>query len=326
MLRRLGLSRAEVLIGLLTGGVLIGLIITTIGKVRESAKRTGCTNNLKQISLGVLAYTSIYDRLPPLVAQGEEAPTGQALPSVFAVLTPFLEASPWNYYPTRTPAEYYAHSSVEFEYRDKESLSRTLHGGIANSVRRTFIDPADTTADGLRDVPMVLPDGKTGFFATGSYAANGLIDWNSTRMPDSFPKGWENVILFSERPHVCRSGTGDVYNLWGLGFYSPHMPAFAALTPTNSAGFDSTGQASPVLPISRNRGTIRLGRMDAEPQLPDFSTPIQFVGKGRSCDARLPGSPHSGVMQAALGDASVRAFSADTEPWVFWSACSPVGQ
>src|SRR5262249_11028690 len=140
-------------------------------------------------------------------------------------------------------------SSVEFTYRGKEEPI-TQVGGMANHVYPLFLDPADGTASKLRDVPLALPDGTTGYYATGSYAANGLVPWCPTPLARAFPGGTENTILFGERPQVCRTAAGEeVYNLWGLGINSPHMPAFAALTPADPPGLQDTGQVAPARPL-----------------------------------------------------------------------------
>ena len=130
---------------------------------------------------------------------------------------------------------------------------------------------------------------------------------------------------------MCRTAAGEeVYNLWGLGIYSPHMPAFATLTPADPPGLWDTGQAAPALPLpdenDDNRDRLirlRIGRQDAEPARPSFATPIQFVREGQPCDPRLPGTPHRQGMQTVMADGSVRVFGRDTSPWVFWSACEP---
>jgi hypothetical protein len=193
-----------------------------------------------------------------------------------------------------------------------------------------FIDPADTTANGLRDISMTLPDGTTGYYATGSYAANGLLPWGTGGLAE-LQRGTANTILIAERPQVCHTGAGDtIDNLWGVGFYSPHMPTFATLTPTDPPGLWSTNQFAPVGPLPDEgaadrdaRIQFRLGRRDATAQPADFPTPIQLLGTGKPCDPRLPGSPHKACMQVLMADGSVRIFGPDTSPWVFWNACGP---
>jgi len=331
MLRRPGMSRADAIVCLLMVVVAAGLVAAGVARIREAATTTQCRNNLKQLGLAASNYVLTYGRLPPLVDQGEGAPTGRGLLSVFANIDPFIEATPIVFRPgEHSPDRYHAHSSVLFRYMAKLEPF-TQSGGMANQVYNVFLDPADRTGNRLRDVPMLLPDGTTGYFATGSYAANGLLPWRTGAVPGAFPHGAANTILFGERPQVCRSAAGEeVYNLWGLGIYSPNMPAFAALTPADPAGLWDTGQAAPVLPLpeesDRDRDTsirVRIGRQDAEPAPPDFSTPVQYVRRGQPCDPRLPGTPHRQGMNAVMVDGSMHVFERNVSPWVFWAACEP---
>jgi hypothetical protein len=326
-MRRPAATLVEVLLGLAIAVLIFGLVVAGAGKMRASADRMKCSNNLKQLGLAVHNYQDTADHLPSLVDQGTGASTGQGLPSLFALLTPFIEADPWCYSPRRRlPDEYHAHSSVAFTFEAK-GQTITEHGGIANQLYRlVFLCPADATAHDLRDVPMTLPDGTTGYYATGSYAANGLVPWGTGTMPKSFPRGAENAVLMAERPQVCTTADGgDVYNLWGLGFYSPHMPAFACLTPADPPGLESTGQVAPVEPLPPEDAelVVRIGRRDATPGPADFPTPLQRVRPGRSCDPRLPGGPHSAGMLVLMADGSTRVFAWDTTPWAFWAACVP---
>jgi Protein of unknown function (DUF1559) len=329
---RLSRSRVQVLVALLIILLGAGMLLSAIARVREAADRARCQNNLKQFTLGVANYDDTFNgRLPPLVDQGAGAPTGRDLPSVFATLIPYLEATPFRFDPELPPDDYHAHSSVIFAYRHKDGTPFTEEGGMANRVWRTFIDPADATAEKLRDVPMTLPDGSTGYYATGSYAANGLLPWGKDGLPRLPAGGLANTILFAERPQLCRTvASEEVYNVWGLGFYSPHMPAFAVLTPNEPPGLWPTGQVAPVEPLPEEgaadrdaRILVRVGRQDSAAQPPDFPTPVQILRGGRPCDPRLPGTPHSVGMQAAMADGSVRVFAPDTNPWVFWAACMP---
>lgn len=61
-LRALGQTRAFTLIELLTViaiiGVLAAILIPTIGRVRESAKSSRCTNNLRQVGIAIQGYVS----------------------------------------------------------------------------------------------------------------------------------------------------------------------------------------------------------------------------------------------------------------------------
>jgi len=328
---RSGLSRVEVLVGLLLLVVASGLLLASIGRIRVSAARASCQNNQKQIGLAILCYIdSKAGPLPPLADQGEHTPTGRSLSSVFAIITPYLESHPWNYNPERTSQEYHSHSSVEFAYHQKDGTPGTLYGGVANQVRRVFIDPADITAQRLQDVPMTLPDGTTGYYTAGSYAANGLLPWSTGGLAD-LKRGPANTIMLADRPQVCQNLAGDtIYNLWGVGFYSPHMPTFATLTPTDPPGLWSTNQLAPVGPLpgedEPDRDTriqFRVGWRDAAPQSLNSLTPIQLLGKGQPCDPRLPGSPHKDGLPVLMADGSVRLFGKDTSPWVFWNACFP---
>jgi prepilin-type processing-associated H-X9-DG protein len=51
-------------------GLLIALLIPAVQAARESARRTQCKNNLKQIGLGILNYHDVEKRLPPQMLRG----------------------------------------------------------------------------------------------------------------------------------------------------------------------------------------------------------------------------------------------------------------
>lgn len=325
MLRRPGVTKVEVLVGVAIVILLVGLFLAGVGRVRSSADQMKCRNNIRQLGLAVHNYDDTNDRLPPIADQGAEAVTGEGVPSVFVHLIPYIEATNLFFRPGQSRDHYNAHSSVGITVPEKVGPPSVIGGGIVNQIWRTFLDPADDTAHDLRDVPMTLPDGTTGYYATGSYAASGLVPWGTGTIGKSFPRGIANTILMAERPQVCRTAAGEeVHNLWGVGFYSLQMPAFACLTPAEPPGLASTGQAAPVVPLQPEDGSVmvRIGRKDAEPQPADFPSPLQRVRDGR-CDPRLPGGPHPAGMQVLMADTSVRVFDWDTSPWVFWSACVP---
>lgn len=175
MQRRVGRPLLQVGLTMLVVAMLGGLILPAIVRIRDAAHLTKCQNNLKRLALAVHNYNDAYQgRLPTLSDQDKGSPTGQGIPSIFGTLVPYIEAGPGYYHPKKSPpTDYHAHSSTVFTYRYKDNTTFTEHGGLANRTWGVFTDPGDATADGLRDVPMTLPDGTTGYYATGSYAAKG---------------------------------------------------------------------------------------------------------------------------------------------------------
>jgi prepilin-type N-terminal cleavage/methylation domain-containing protein/prepilin-type processing-associated H-X9-DG protein len=240
---RRGFTLIELLVVISIIGVLIALLLPAVQAAREAARRTQCTNNLKQITLAAMSYADAHGVFP-LGSFKQPPPTdpcgGSHEHGVFIALLPFVEQTPiFNAY----------NASVHYETAPNSTVM-----GAGLSVLWCPSDPAVARPDsqhfgwpihftsymastGTWSSPPVNrgPSCALQSFAALQNQANGILYYYSSVAISSIQDGTSNTFLFGEHAYG-KNPTRELpdWCWWFSGNYGDSM--FTTMFPINPLG------------------------------------------------------------------------------------------
>lgn len=193
---RRGFTLIELLVVCAIAALLLGLLMGGVQKVRETANRIACSNNLRQMGLAIASYHSTMNALPPSRVKEHHA-------TWLVLIAPYLEgdvvADAWDLrkpYGAQTPA---AQNTPLKIYYCPSRRSPTSDPGGANVAHTDY---ACNSGDregygGYLDSPTA--NGAM-IQATQVVTKGGLVvDWTSTTSFDSITDGLSNTLLLGEK-------------------------------------------------------------------------------------------------------------------------------
>jgi prepilin-type N-terminal cleavage/methylation domain-containing protein len=161
-MQRKAFTLVELLVVIAIIGILIGLLLPAIQKVREAANRVRCANNLKQLGLAMHNYHGVYDTFPPgywTPNPSQTASIGGAGQNSWAVyILPYIELNDlfqqYNWGVGFRGANYIAVNGPVFSTRIKTYCCPSDTTGVVGN------DPAVATASRARTMsPASAPTG-----------------------------------------------------------------------------------------------------------------------------------------------------------------------
>jgi prepilin-type N-terminal cleavage/methylation domain-containing protein len=326
---RLGFTLVELLVVIAIIGILVALLLPAVQAAREAARRAQCTNNLRQVGIGILNYESSKKEYPP-GAEVYQNPTTK-LPQRPASDSAFVDLlRTWSV----AILPFIEEQQLQQSFDPTKPLSDPLHLPLIQKELKIFLCPSDTGPESYNGQP----------FARSSYvglagAASGTVTWG--RVLDVISDtGVVQALPLSQTGKVRRGMLMVVYKPSGINPVKGKMVtdgtsntvavaewqvrrSYPTGAPTNNLYYAAWGSWRAY--ASEAAAFTRDDQHAAMFGLPDYTTCTELgINPSWLCELGVASQHAGGIIQCVYGDGHVEPLTVETDKLV-WQALVTIG-
>lgn len=323
LLKRPGFTLVELLVVIAIIGILVALLLPAVQAAREAARRTSCTNNLKQIGIALHNYHSAYHTFPPGSISVGSIGSNHYTTWTIAILPYMEEQATYDLFmKNRNPA-------IPHTYY----IESTAHTAFQQTILQSMLCPSD-----INVTQLARPESGAGYnllWAPGSYRAmsgrstgqTGDHYWDNPEVADvssnDMPDAWRGALHVVRETGGNRTFSAESFkNITDGASHTLMVGEYHTLTQNDEVNSRRTFWAYGY--TSYNQSSAFL---ESRTLLPDYLRCIAIGGGGEHTCKRAWGSLHAGgAIQFLVCDASVHTIEQNVDVVLYVNLSTIAGE